>query len=239
MTTSHLPGAGGPILSAEHEQDWLQRYLERSLNEAERTWFETWLLDHPALWSAVELDTTLRAAFQRPQAPDRRQPSGGNEPLRSDDRTAKASRPRRRSRRRPPWQLVACLSAGLALGWLLASQALAPTQPALGDHGLVGVPGRIVFDHLRGSSDILEVSAGDAGTPLLVELPVSGSAGPWRMHVQGDRYTHRFDQLQASSDGYLAILLPRSALGATIEIRPGDDQAAVTRRFLLPDRLAP
>ena len=202
MLRSIMTGTMPPWL----EQAWLDRYLERGLDEDESAWFEAYVLDKPKLLAQIEADTDLRDAAVVADWP----------PAKSVVTGATAIVPERRERRggrhlRPWWALAAGLVAGVALTLLLPS-----SQGGLGiGASEVLQPPRLIYDAWRGAGYQLREEAGDADSPLvLVEVALPAGLQPRQVQVEIEGIGMRsLDSVRVSADGFLSYLLPSPWLG--------------------------
>lgn len=182
------------------ERAWLNRYLDRKLDDDEVEWFEMYALDKPELIATIDADSDLRDGFAL--AADTT--STAATPIR---RVGKAAHPHRRMGPTLAWAASAIACVGL--GWIMALQFL-PALPGA-EPGIVASPTRIVFDTLRGVEDAPQVFPGapdsewafvEVGVPTDVEqvvLRVSNSATAQTLRV--------------SSDGFAGFLVPMTNSG--------------------------
>jgi hypothetical protein len=149
------------------EQAWLDRYLERRLDDAERAAFEAYLLDKPHLLDRIAADLDLRDGLALAEA---------REAPRRSDVAATASRhaavavahgARRRSWRVPA--VAASLAVAFGAGFLIhASRTPYP------DDGVVADPTRIVVDATRGGEAGQRVDNASGASRFVVDTTRGG-----------------------------------------------------------------
>jgi anti-sigma factor RsiW len=132
------------------EEAWLNRYLDRQLDEAELEWFEAYMLDKPRLLEQVDADTRLGAslAVARSAPPTSALPAS--------QLRAAAIRPPRRPAMVAGFGLLAGVLVGIAI----------PAFQGRND-SIVASPQRVVFDTMRGEATAA-ISQGDSQSPLLI-----------------------------------------------------------------------
>ncbi len=215
-------------LPAWLEQAWLERYLERGLNDDECAWFEAYALEKPQLLGQIEADSDLRDA-----AALAHWPAAVAAP------SVSTSRPRPVRRRRPGawWALAAGVVAGIALTALVA-----PWQSGGGlDTGGVLQPPRLIYDAWRGAGYQVREEAGDPDSPVvLVEVAVPAGLQPRSVHAELDGAEPReLVSAHLSTDGFLGYLLPRDWLGrARLHIRFDPNQTTAPDLVIDLDRPA-
>ncbi len=196
------PISRNPRMNRWLEQAWLQRYLDRKLEDDEVEWFEVYALDKPELIASIEADNDLRDGMSIAQ-PART--SSNVTPIR---RTAPAS-PRTNS----PLAWVASAVVGIGLGWIMATQ-VAPPAPGVGPD-IIASPTRIVFDTMRGIEDAPQIYPGSADSLyLLIEVGVPADA----KDVQLVGLDGQPLPLTVSSDGFVSFLLPRAKDDTPMEL---------------------
>jgi hypothetical protein len=182
------------------EHAWLERYLERRLDDGERAAFESYVLDKPHLLDRIEADLDLRdglvLAGERASAP---MPAS----LVEADGPVIAHRPRRR-----PWRvpaLAASIAVAFGAGFLLHGG-----MGTYGDDALIADPTRIVIDSARGAPSGPRVENPESASAfVLIDALVPADAE--YVAVRGARIGER--RLTVSKDGVATLLLRRDDLG--------------------------
>lgn len=140
---------GNTAMAQWLEEAWLDRYLDRELEDAELEWFEAYMLDKPRLLELVEADGKL------------------GESLAVARDTASAARPAAQA---TPTIVRPARRPAVAAGFgLLAGVLVGVAIPALRDKGdsIVASPQRVVFDTMRGEATTA-ISQGGGPSPLLI-----------------------------------------------------------------------
>ncbi len=185
------------------EQVWLQRYLERKLEEDETEWFEMYILDKSELIAIIEADNDVRdgmVSANRTLAAPAFVPS-------------KRRRVGMMPRISPALAWAASVIACIGLGWLLALRfSSVPSDPTL---DVVASPTRIVYDTLRGVDSRPQIYQGSPESEyVLVEVGLPSEAKDIRAQVGAS--IHR--PLVLSTDGFVGLLLKRSTIDAATKI---------------------
>ncbi len=191
------------------ENAWLNRYLDRELDEAEQEWFETYMLDKPRLLELVDNDTRLGDALSAM----RTAPPAAN----IDNATGFIGS---QTRRRPGLAAGIGLAAGLAVGVLIPN--LRGT-----DELIVASPQRIVFDTLRGeaTSAVSEVGA-SASKLLIVDIAISSDMNVMRASATTQGLRTELPTPVTSADGFITFVVPadwRNRARIELELRGRDE----------------
>lgn len=202
------------------EQAWLNRYLDRKLEDDEAEWFEMYVLDRPELIAAIEADNDLRdgmTAVGSAKADSKVTPIG-----------RASARPTRRAVPLLAW--AASAVAGVGLGWILAQQFTAGTTAA---PEIVASPTRIVFDTLRGVEDAPQVYPGLPDSEwVLVEVGLPADAEDVVLLRDGFAEI----PLTVSREGFASALLSRTiARNARFYIKFRSANKSHLRSFELDD----
>lgn len=178
------------------EDVWLQRYLDRLLDDQESTWFESYAMSRPVLMSAIDADNDLRDAVAMLPA-DAAAPAATSKAAANDPPTVTGAA--RVSWFAPMAQAAALVLALFAGGWL-NSRLNPPEELPLG----IASPTRIVFDTMRSGESEPLVQLGDpkAGY-VLIEVAVPVDAEDVRVQTSAGEYL----PLSVSDEGFASFLL--------------------------------
>lgn len=184
-----------PLLQAllaqpAQRQRLIARYLRGEMDAELLAAFEERLLEDLALLDEVETEQALRAGLRE---------AGADQVLTPDTPVA--------VRRAPRWPLPLTFAAGGLFGALLSLQLFAPPRgtPQAQSVAVAQLP------VLRGSeppaSGVLALNL--AGGPLVLRIPVSNEAGPFRVRVRDADAAALLElaDLQPDADGLLDVLL--------------------------------
>ena len=203
-------------MAAWLEQAWVERYLGLALSDAEREWFEAYVLDKPELLSIIEDDCNLRDAMATPGARERlsERPADGELPEDSLDsaRTVSSLGAHRvpggkryggRRRLLPAWIGAAAVLV-VGVGLVALGRRVPTAEPSV-----VGSPTRIVYDTMRGEPMPPRIEhAASASSYALVEIAVPVDVEIARLHIDGAADV----DLSTSPDGFVSVLLRRELL---------------------------
>jgi anti-sigma factor RsiW len=199
----NTPGSGR--MAQWLEEVWLNRYLDRELDDDEQASFEAYMLDKPHLLEQVDADTRLRDGVARSE--DARAPRHAVPPQHS-------AATLRGKQRGPLLAVAASLAIGVGVGALL---------PSLGGNGemIVASPPRIVFDTLRGDGATTIEEAGHPDATLLIvdiAAPIDDRILAASVVLDGNRVP--LPTPAVSAEGFATFVVPRDWRGrATIELR--------------------
>lgn len=202
--------------SAWLERAWLERYLERTLDEDEIARFEAYALDKPELLREIDADTAVRDSLA---AASPQQLAAGTPAAAAD--AAASTAPARRSLM--PWfAAAASLLLGLALGQL-GGDGAASVQAS---------PGRVVFDTLRGEGLKARWDTVAAGKDslLIVDVAVASDAHRITARLPDGREL----ELRPSAEGFATFIAPRALLvGKKVQISVIDAQGRKSQERVL------
>ncbi len=201
------------------EAAWLNRYLDRELDEAEQEWFETYMLDKPRLLEQVDSDTRLREGLASVSGPPQLTvPAPPN-------RTSNAPPVKRRT---PAFAIAASVLLGVGLGTLL---------PALRNEQvpIISSPPRMVFDTLRGDGARAFSEAGAADSnALIVDIATPPNSRVHAAHAWVEGKAIELPTPIVSSEGFVTFVVPATWRGhARIDLELGDSSHTSTLHFQL------
>jgi hypothetical protein len=194
------------------EDAWLERYLERRLDDGERAWFEAYALDKLRLLDRIETDLDLRDGLVLAE----RQPTpAALLPARTAAGNARPHAARRRTWHVPA--LAAAMVAAFGAGFVIDSARMGDGSPAL-----IADPTRVVFDTARGGDEGPSID-NPTGASDYVLLDALVPAAADYVAVRAPGLPER--RLAVSRDGVATLLLRRSEIdriGAlTLVVRAG------------------
>lgn len=195
------------------EDAWLQRYLDRELNDEECEWFEAYALDKSRLIDAIDTDTSLRDGLHAWHVGQKDAKAGADA---LDDNSVSnvvewggTGRPQSAPRKTAPWFRSLAMAASLVLAGLLGASTVRWAQVAEVADVPIASPVRIVFDTLRGTDSwpFVEHSS-DLSAPLLIDVAVPAQAESVVAHFSDQSSL----PLPVSADGFVSLTGPREAL---------------------------
>lgn len=218
-----IDSAHSATLAEWLEDAWLQRYLDRELNDAESAWFEAYMLDKPRLIAAIDTDNALRDgihAWHAQQLGDAAQTSSDaiTTPPAPASVEIASSELKRNSKPLPfagAYRFLP-MAAAICVGALLGAAAARWLIPATAVLPVINSPNRIVFDTMRGSAaEPVVERPQDVGAALLIDVAVPLQAT--------DVVAYFSDQsslsLPISADGFVLLSGPRADLLAASPVR--------------------
>ncbi len=190
-----------PRLKPWLERAWMDRYLDRSLDEEDAAWFETYLLERPELQAELAADLDLRDGLARINT---EAPLDGAPPAAND---AERDPPPVRRRWTPVWAAAASLVLGFGIAQLI------PTREAA---GVMPNPSRLVVDVSRGGRPLAPAPA-STGSPdlLIVDFMVPAAT----VSVQASSDTFGTIDLPVSTDGIASLVLQGRERSKTKHLR--------------------
>ena len=185
------------------EDVWLERYLNRALNQEESAGFEAYMLDKPRLLDLVELDLALADALRADAA---KAPSVVPQAAQMEAITAAANNTPSAAKPRSKWASFNALAASLVLGvgagfWAAKQSISAPT--------IASSPPRLVFDSMRGAiTTNLNEPGSAASTMYIVEVAVPPDAQVLSAIAVVNGRDIALQKPVVSSDGFVTFVFP-------------------------------
>lgn len=207
------------------EAVWLQRYLDRLLDDQETAWFESYAMSRPELMNAIDADNDLRDAVALLPA----EAQAVSQHLAANDAPADT-----RSNR-GPWFAPMAQAAGLVLalfagGWL-NSRLNPPEQLPM----VIASPTRLVMDTPRSGADAEAlVQPGNADSSyVLIEVAIPVGAHKVRLRDREGRAV----SLTVSSEGFASFLLHKSVIESgdtgTLEYERAGETVVLEASYLI------